>query len=281
MKAIGKLMFAAAIALILSASCSDAADVAVTFSLTDAPIDESVVTAVNVTISSIAVNESADAQISAADGSWTVVELAAPVTLDLLSLQNGVSEVIDDTLTLAGGTQINQIRLGVDSVQVMEGDVAAATTMPSSTGLKIVNAFQIPLSGAVGITIDFDVRKSVVASAGGYLVKPVLRAVIDNEAGKIAGTVPSGVVTVYAYEDGAWTAAEETAATSDGLYFTEAYTSAAVVEAPLSYALSFLDPGVYDLFGVDASGAVVAELADVAVAADATTANQALVAVTP
>lgn len=278
MKHTVNLVFMSLMAIALAASCSEPGDVSVGFALTDAPIDESVVTAVNVTVSSVSVNESADGAIADGDGSWKTVAIDPAVTVNLLDLQNGLAEELG-ALVITGGTQINQIRLGVDAVEIMEGAVARTATMPSATGLKIVNAFQIPLSGAVTITIDFDVRKSIVSNAGGYLVKPVLRAVIDNEAGKITGSVPAGVTTVYAYEDDSYTTGEAVA-NADGLKYTSAYTSATVITAGSTYTLAFLDAGTYDLYGVDATGTVVAQLADVAVIADATTSGQVL-ATTP
>lgn len=128
----------------LAFACAEPDGVSVGFSLTDAPIDESLVTAVNVTVGEVAVNESADASLADGDGSWKKVTIDPPVTINLLDLQGGLTEALGDPIVLAGGTQINQIRLGVEAVQVMEGDVAATTTMPSSTGLKIVNAFRVP-----------------------------------------------------------------------------------------------------------------------------------------
>ncbi len=263
--------------MILACACSEGGDVLVSFALTDAPIDESVVTAVNVTVSEVAINESADGNIPNGDGSWKTVAIDPPVTLNLLDLRDGLFAELGEPLVLEGGTQINQIRLGVDSVAVMEGETAVTTTMPSRTGLKITNAFQVPLSGAITVTIDFDVRKSVVDVGAEYIVKPALRAVVDNEAGRITGTVPTGVVTVYAYSNDAYLDAEATTANADGLYYTGAYTSA-LVKMDSNYVLAYLDAGVYDLYGVDASGAVVATLTDVTVVADATTPGAALLA---
>lgn len=280
MKHIARLVFISIIAIALVAACSEGGEVSVGFALTDAPISElSGVTAVNVTVSSVSVNESADGAIADNDGSWKTVDISPAITVNLLDLQNGVFEDLGDPLILTGGTQINQIRLGVDAVEIMEGTVAKTATMPSATGLKIVNAFQIPPSGAVTITIDFDVRKSIVSNANGYLVKPVLRAVIDNEAGKITGTVPAAaaVVTVYAYADGTWAETETTAPDAETPAFSNAYTSA-LVKDDLTYTLAFLEEGTYDLYGVNADGIVVAQLADVSVTAGESTSSQVLTA---
>ena len=114
------------------------------------------------------------------------------------------------------------------------------------------------------MTIDFDVRKPVVKVGSSYLVKPSLRAVVDGGAGQLTGTVPAGVVTVYVYTDGSYVDAEATTANADDLYFTGAYTSA-TVKADATYVLAFMDAGAYDLYGVDSTGAVIAELQDAVV----------------
>lgn len=270
------------------ASCGDlfagASDgVSVTFAITDAPIDESLVTEVNITVETVSVNTSADAQIDDTDGSWTVMTLATPVTLNLLDLQGGLSEALGEGLVIDGGTQINQIRLGIadDSVTVVDNTGSHVATIPSAnrSGLKIVNAFDVPLTGELGITIDFDVRKSVgrTGNSGDYFIRPVLRAVVDNEAGQITGTVPSGTTTVYAYANDTFATSESTE-NADGLTYAGAYTSAAPTVA-LAYTLAFLEAGTYDLYGVDSTGTVVASKADVVVTEGDTIASQTLTAI--
>jgi len=287
MKSFIRIGMAVMTMIALGGGCSDttgavdSTGVSVSFALTDAPIDSSLVTEVNVTVSEVAVNESTDGQIADDDGSWKKVTIDPAVTLNLLDLQNGVFEALGDPLVLTGGTQINQIRLGVDLVEVVNNGETIVASMPSKTGLKIVNAFDLPLTGAVTITIDFDARKSIIEKPNGtFTVKPVLRAIVGNEAGKISGTVPAGVVTVHAYANDAYVATEASASADDGLYYTNAYTSATVVTAGLTYMLAYLEAGTYDLYGVDANNAVVATLANVVVVADEVTASQILAAST-
>lgn len=280
MKRILGFMAVATVALCLGilSACSDS-NVVMSFALTDAPIDASTVTAVNVTVSSVAVNESKDQSVKDNDGSWKVMTLSPAVTLDLLKLQNGAFETIGNGIVLTGGTQVNQIRLGVDKVEIVDGGATKTASIPSATGLKIVKAFQVPLSGEVSVTIDFDVRKSIVKNASGYTVKPALRAIVSNEAGKITGTVPGSETVVYAYANDSYVTTEATEASpTDGLFFTNAYTSAKVESG--NFTLAFLEAGTYDLYAVT-SGAVTALKADVVVTADATTASQALAAGTP
>jgi hypothetical protein len=249
----------------------DQNNAAISFSITDAPIDSSTVKAVYLTVSSVAVNESGSA--SAADSSWIQTAIDPPLAVDLLSLQNGVSAALAD-IPIKGGTQVNQIRLGVDSVTVIEiDDSSHAATLASATGFKIVNAFQVPLSGEIAVSIDFDVRRSIIANAGGYQVNPAIRAIVDNEAGRITGSVGATVaVAVYAYTNDAY-AASEAVPTSEGVTFAGAYSST-LVKADGSYVLAFMDAGTYDLYAVDATGAVVGTIADAVVVSGAVTAAQ-------
>ncbi len=260
-------------AIFLAVSCNPAGNTAtVNFAITDAPVDSSTITAVKAMISSVAINESADANIADDAGSWTILSISPAREIDLLKLQNGVAEALGG-FELIGGTQINQIRLGVDSVIITDGGVDNTATIPSKTGLKIVNSFDVPLSGAVTITIDFDARKSIVVTGGAnisYKVKPVLRAVIDNEAGKITGTALADSV-VYAYSGTSWNQTTETTANADGLMFTGAYASASA-KTDGTYVLAYLDAGTYTLVSVKkADNSILKVVADVAVTAGTTT----------
>ncbi len=260
----------AIVALSALASCG-ASQATIGFSITDAPIDTSTVKEVNLTVSSIGVNENGAA--IPAESSWIESAVDPPVTVNLLGLQNGFTAPLGD-LVLRGGTQVNQIRLGIDSIAIVEVDDSVhEAILPSATGFKIVNAFQVPLTGEIGVSIDFDVRKSVFSAAGGYFVKPAMRAVVDGEAGRISGGVGStGAVAVYAYADGTYADAEAVPA-EDGTTFQGAY-SATLVKDDGTYVLAFMEPGVYDLYAVDVPGVVVGALQDVAVVADRMTDNQ-------
>ncbi len=260
---------AAVLALAL-AGCGPAGRTTVTFALTDAPVDNALVSAVNVTVSGVRINESATAVEG--DGTWTSIGIDPPQTLDLLSLQNGLTGALG-SVQLAGGTQINQVRLQVDSVQVVYNGTpyTASVSSGDTTGLKIVGAFDVPLSGAMTVTIDFDARKSIVLtgpswSPPAFRLKPVLRAVVDGEAGSISGTGPANhVIYAYRYADGvtSWSAAEETP-NADGLAFTGAYSSAATadpnVDGIFTYRLAFLEGGTYDLVVVDPAAGTVAKI---------------------
>ncbi|MBU0936925.1 MAG: DUF4382 domain-containing protein [Spirochaetes bacterium] len=271
----GIFVLLAAIMLML-VSCNPAADAEISFALTDAPVDSSTISAVTISVSKVSVNQSTDGNISDNHGSWIDLPIEPAVVVNLLDLQNGATEVLGN-LPIAGGTQINQIRLTVDSLVVTDNGSDITASIPSTTGLKIVNAFQVPLSGNVSVTIDFDVRKSLVENAGGYMLKPAIRAVVDNEAGKITGTAPAGSI-IYAYAGDTWNEAAETTANADGLKFTAAYSSTLAADAG-TFTLAFMDAGLYTLVAVAVADDSILYInpVQVMVEADKTTANVVMV----
>jgi len=238
--------------VLFTVSCSTSEDTSsIAFKLTDAP-DTSGITNVVVTVSQIKVNESADAA-DGQGGSWKVLTLNPAKEVDLLTLANGVTEPLGE-LTIAGGTQINQIRLVVDQAKVSldQGATYIPLTIPSKS-IKIVNAFQVPLSGSISIVLDFDVSKSIVKTGNStYILKPAIRSIVENEAGRIMGAAPAGA-TVYAYKDGFYVEGTEPTTSSDrdgdgtpDPAFPNAYSST-LVKSDGTFKLAFMDPGTYNL----------------------------------
>jgi hypothetical protein len=253
-------------ALALAACSTGGSDSTVQFSITDAPVASDSVSEVYVTFSSLEVNE------SAGGSGWTAVPIDTAHEYELLSLTNGLSSALG-SIEMKGGTRINQIRFGIGNLELVTAADASSgartpVTLSSSTGLKIVNSFDVPLSGDVTVVVDFDVRKSLVDSGTGYKMKPVLRAIVENEAGEIRGIAPAGYA-VFAYtsvegEDLDLTFADP-ANDADSADYDDAYTSAAVRDEG-AYTLAFMDAGTYDLVLVDpADGHVVQVVNDVAV----------------
>jgi len=240
------------VAVSLAVSCSTSDDTStVAFKLTDAP-DTSGITNVKVTVSQIKVNESADAA-DGQGGSWKILTLNPAKEVDLLTLANGVTENLGE-LEISGGTQINQIRFVVDSAKVsLDNGASYVNLSVPSNSVKIVNAFQVPLSGSISIVLDFDVSKSIVKTGNNlYILKPAIRSIVENEAGWIHGTAPAGA-TVYAYKDGAYAEGTEPTTSSDrdndgtpDPAFPNAYAST-VVKSDGTFKLAFLEAGTYDL----------------------------------
>jgi hypothetical protein len=147
-------------------------------------------------------------------GSWSSCD--QPKTINLLDYQNGNTASLLNEETLAAG-DYEWIRLRVDATKepggsniVIDGN-EHDLYIPSGaqTGLKLVSGFTVPVNESVAFTIDFDLRKSVVATGGGdpsYKLKPALRLLDNSQVGTISGTINSTTVTescsgaVYVYE---------------------------------------------------------------------------------
>lgn len=258
--------------------------------LSDAPLsDEANVTGVFITVKGIEYHTS--------EGEWkTLNEFNTSINpINLLDWRNGNSIHLGD-FTLPAG-HYTQIRFLLDAPE--EGSRPGAnpgcyirfddnSTAPlfvpsgSETGYKAIGNYWVPVNGTVTMTADFDVRKSVVRSGTTYKLKPTIRLVVNDEAGKIVGNVsnfnPNSryIVYAYGYDDAnisTWSNTESSEA--NGVVFANAITSTAIAENG-SYILPFLAPGVYDLVLVeyDGSGAIVDFILHTQIAVQSNTATR-------
>lgn len=103
-------------------------------------------------------------------------------TVDLLTLQNGVTLPLQDVIAPAG-LEIQQIRLvlkpeGHYAVKADNSICALKTPSAQKTGVKIIltNKVQFEAGHQYNIVVDFDALKSVVIQGNGEcLLKPVLK----------------------------------------------------------------------------------------------------------
>ncbi len=229
-------------------------------SITDSPIDGDDVTGVFITIDEI--------QVHTPDSGWMTVEgFEGPETFNLLDLTRGESSLLG-TLELEAG-KYTQIRFMLDAPEsgmpkpVNPGcyvEFTDGTTEPlfipsgAQSGFKGVGNFTVPVNGTVEITADFDVRKSVHKTGSAnprYILRPVIRLVVDNQAGAIRGNVsniPENTdIVVYAYADGTYKdeEANDPADTSTNR-FPNAVSSDKVDELGV-YHIAYLAAGKYDL----------------------------------
>lgn len=239
-------------------------------SITDSPIDATNVSGVWITVNEIQYHRSDSDE-------WLIMSgFTGPKSFNLLNLTGGVSEMLGE-LKLYGG-KYTQIRFILDTqampadgstpqnpdcyITFNDGTPNAPLFAPSGgvSGYKATGAFEVPVNGTVEVTADFDVRKAIVVTGDSrYILKPTIRLVVNNEAGKIGGEVANysgtGNITVFAYEDGTWNNSED----DDPVYtdpdtseprFPNAVASAKVETAEdgsLSYVIPFLAEGKYDL----------------------------------
>ena len=250
----------------------------VSLSISDSPIDASNVSGVWITVKEIEYHR------SDTDG-WVPMEgFQGPQEINLLELTDGSSKLLGELNLYAG--HYTQIRFILDIEKIPangsvpqnpgcyisfnDGSSDAPLFVPGSgvSGYKAVGAFDVPVNGAVSITADFDVRKAVVKTGNGrYILKPTIRLVADNEAGKIAGEVTNytgtGNLLVFAYEDGTYkdTEDDDPVVTTDPELAVPRFPGAvagtrvsAAGDGSLHYVLSFLTEGIYDLVVAEYNG---------------------------
>jgi hypothetical protein len=126
---------------------------------------------------------------------------AAPVSMNLLDLQNGMTEVLIDT-AISPGT-IDQIRLVIGSASVTLADGRTFDlNVPSgeSSGLKVFLSPSVEVASGLStdLLLDFDVSQSfkpIPASAvrtediRGFMLQPVLRVANLSQTGSVSGNV--------------------------------------------------------------------------------------------
>ncbi|TKV69541.1 DUF4382 domain-containing protein [Marinobacter panjinensis] len=159
----------------------------VSVGLTDAPVDSA--QEVNIEVMALVLQPS--------DGERSRFEMKFPEPINLLDLQGGAFEtLISDEEVPAGAYNWMRLELGDDNTILLDDGSSHILTTPSARGVQ-TSGFTVPAGGVVSLTIDFDVRKSLVNPVGqeDYRLKPVLRLVDNSEVGTIKGTVAGELIT--------------------------------------------------------------------------------------
>ena len=162
--------------------------------LTDAPAME--LSSVNIAFNTI--------RLKPADGEWLEYSLAETGTVDLLTLQGGLTEPLISNEEVPAG-EYSEIRLIIDTesswvTKKSEGDARFTLAVPSGeqSGLKLKGDFVVAADDSTSFTIDFDVRKSIVdpqgEALGDFMLKPVLRLVNNLEVGTLEGEVDYALI---------------------------------------------------------------------------------------
>jgi hypothetical protein len=230
-------------------------------SLTDAPVDDTNITGVWVTITGV--------QYHMQDSAWkTFDEFEGPQKFNLLALTDSISEMLG-TFEIEAGTY-TQLRFMLDAPEKGQGPPTSpgcylefedgstqSLFVPSGgqTGYKATGAFTVPSNGMVEVTADFDARKSVRETGGmqeRYILQPTIRLVVNNQAGSISGEISSmptdgSNITVYAYEDDTYTEDEAAEPAEGETRFPNAVSSDLVDDENNCYHLWYLAPMTYDL----------------------------------
>ncbi len=236
----------------------DAAKGKVQLYITDAPVDEENVSGVFLTIRGI--------EIKGMNGWEATTTFEYPIKIKILDYQNGSAYFLTEKILPAG--TYREVRLLLDAPTEQGGVLTNpgcylayldGTTKPlfvpsgAQTGYKVKGEFNIVEGGTVAVTLDFDVRKSIVKAGASnkFLLKPVIRLIANQDAAIIKGTYtqeeiaePTRVI-VYAYKKGTFTA-DEMNEDESGIRFNNALTST-LVSSHGSFTLAFMASGEYDL----------------------------------
>lgn len=224
--------------------------------LTDAPLDAGDINGVYITFLQVEVN---------GPNGWQIVS-SKKRTFNLLDFQSGLSTTLSEA-QLQPGTY-NEIRLLLDVAEEgkekgnercfirFKDHTSVGLFVPSGqqTGYKVKGEFEIKAGEETGVTIDFDVRKSVhsAGSSGKYVLKPVVRLVLDNNVGTVNGNYTDVAlyerVMVFAYKADTYSS-DEINETIDIPYFAHS-VNGSVVDADGNFTLAFLPPGTYDFYVV-------------------------------
>jgi hypothetical protein len=225
--------------------------------ITDAPVDSA--EAVNVVFTGV--------ELKASGGTKIDIVYDEPRTINLLDLQGGATAPLLEDETLAAG-DYQWIRLQVDATDDAGGSYILLDDgsehdlfVPggAQTGLKLVNGFTVPDNGVVALTIDFDLRKSIVATGGPnptYRLKPVLRLINNSESSSISGSVSSTTVAslgscdtgaaIYVYE-GADVTPGDVGGDGEEPLVTAMIDTTVPGETNYEYTVAFLEEGDYTI----------------------------------
>ena len=224
-------------------------------SITDAPIDNAEVRGAFVTITDVKV-----------DG--VSIQGFTTTTIDLMTLQNGTKKVLGD-LDLKVGA-MSSVSLILDYDMDANGNAPGSyiktknglkhKLKASSNEIKISEKVEVLASTANEIIIDFDLRKTIIASNSiqsdfdfvtDFELSKGIRVVNNEGSGTVSGSVSDSnntaeTIVVFAYKAGAYTEAEANGQGASNVQFANATTSA-IVASNTTYKLNFLKEGDYEI----------------------------------
>lgn len=273
--------------------------------ITDAPVDyaESVVI------------QFSGVELKPVNGAPFTIDFAPAKNFDLLDLTGTTRAMLVDGVQIPAGDyewlrlKVNaDPNMGGDSHVVLEqGGEQCELRIPSGdqTGLKLIRGFTVAVGAITDFTIDFDLRKSLLAPPGqktmmntcggqAFMLKPVLRMVNNLQVGSISGTVDSNLIAaecaspttppypgnVYLFGPVAEGAADSTVVPDDydgiegDVNGLDALVSAMVDPNTGNYTIGFVAPGRYKV-------AYTCDMDDTEVDADAVTTPEETVDFTP
>lgn len=149
---------------------------------------------------------------------WRSLSGINPGVYDLLTLVNDQDTLLADAEISTGRISQMRLVLGTENYVKLIGNptmIKLETPSAQQSGLKLNIQHDVVAGILYTITLDFDVAKSIVKTGNNkYILKPVIRTVLDAVGGSIKGVVrPNSFnTTVYAIQG-----PDTVASTSTGL----------------------------------------------------------------
>lgn len=199
-----QFLLAALLSVLVIAGCSDSGTSpgfgTMSLRMTDAPGDFQ---EVNLEIIQVSAHLGGTGDDSDSTSGWHVLR-AESISVDLLTLRNGVFTTLALAQVPAGHYTQIRLKLGAGSNVVVDG-LTHPLTVPSGlqSGYKLVGSFDVPTNGLLDLALDFDAARSIVLTGSDtYLLKPTVRVMPSSSAGSITGHVlPDSVsTTVFAIQ---------------------------------------------------------------------------------
>lgn len=185
-------LFIAALAVAVFAGCSNDDDAnqktaSVSVRMTDAPGDYQSVLVEVTDVMIKSGNSTGDEE------GWTSLGNIQTGVYDLLELTGGVTQLLADSEVPAGYYSQIRLVLGNDNEVVTTDGERQSLSTPSAqqSGLKLQLNQELEAGEEYEFLLDFDVDQSIVTagSAGGYLLRPVIRLSTNADAGVISGEI--------------------------------------------------------------------------------------------
>ena len=196
---------APALAALLLVSCGSGTAHGINLFITDAPID--LASAVNISFTRV--------ELSGPGVEPTVLDMVPADTVDLFVLQGGLSQGMISLIQAKPGhyttltlTILADEASGQSNITLPDGTHVLSLAPGLSSQVQIPVDFDFSSGEDLALTVDFDLRKSIIVDPNDptkYQLIPSMRAVLNNDAGAITGTVATTLVTcidpaIYVYQ---------------------------------------------------------------------------------
>ncbi len=168
---------------------------------------------------------------NASSESWITLS-SETKTYNLLALVNGSQALLGEAKLNAGTYSQLRLTLG-DSCWVYASGAKIALKVPSKE-IKLNIHAQIQANVTYTMVLDFDANRSLVTTAAGLAMKPVIKVLTTAQSGSVSGSVNTRA-SIYVYGNG------DTVSTITG--------------ANGGFKLMYMQPGTYTLTIISANAA--------------------------